>query len=197
VSDDATKLEKAKAATKPSALSRACNEQEMRFAQAFVANGGDRIAALRTAGYDPKSKASGEAFARKLLGRPHVAQAIATISGNAALVAKHVEAHRPEDAPPVATADELVRFWTDVVRMGEMKDPAAMRVRLRASENLARHHGILVDKNEQAAPITINANAGSSSDAPSDGLHVSISFVDNGRGPREPAAIDATPKGDA
>ena len=183
MSGDATKLEKAKAATKPSALSRACNEQEMRFAQAFVANGGDRLAALRAAGYNPKDAASGGALARKLTGRPHVAQAIAALSGNAALVAKHVEALRPEDAAPVASPDELERFWTDVMRGIVTGEAPLLRVRIRASELLAQRHGMLEGKD--ITPVVVN-NSGDG------GVSVKVEVVRNGRVP----VIDATPKDD-
>lgn len=187
MTDASEKLEKAKAATSSRATpARAISEQEMRFASALVANGGDRLAALRESGYAVKDAATGGAMARKLLARPQVAQAIAAMTNGAQLVRKHAEALRPEDAPPVASGDEVIRFWTDVMRGTVRTDAAQLRLQLRASENLARHLGILVEKNEQAPPVIVQSGDG--------GMRVAISFVDNGRAPREllPESIDAT-----
>lgn len=182
-------LEKAKAATSSSASPRALSAQEARFAEAFVRLNGDGLAALREADYKMKSADSARSFLRKLMRRPQVAQAIAAMSDGAKLVRKHREALTPDRAPDVASADEVLRCWTDLMRGVVPGDPAALRVQLRASENLARHLGLLVEKNEQAPPVIVNANAEGDG-----GMRVSISFVDNGRAAPEllPASIDAT-----
>lgn len=186
MTDPAEKLESAKAALRSPTPARRASEQELLFAHAYVELAGDGPAALKAAGYRMTTRESEGAMVRKLKSRPHVAQAIAEATTDPSLIRKHREALSPSHAPLVAGADEVRRFWTDVMRGTVKKDPAELRVMLRASENLARHLGILVEKNEQAPPVIVQGGDG--------GMRVAISFVDNGRAPPEalPESIDAS-----
>lgn len=181
-------LEKAKAAVKSTEPTRVCSEQEMRFAQAYVNLNGDGPAALKAAGYNTKTRESATAMVRKLRNRPHVAQAIAIASNGAKLIRKHREALAPENAPDVATGDEVLRFLTDVMRGVAEGDAAKLRVQLRAAEHLARHHGIIVDRGE-TAPVVVQTGGDEG------GTRVILKLVENRRGPRElieAGAIDTT-----
>ena len=180
-------FEKAKTALKSPTPERVCSEQEMRFAQAFVNLNGDGPAALKAAGYNMKNRESAAAMVRKLKQRPHVAQAIALASNGAKLVRKHREALAPENAPDVATGDEVLRFLTDVMRGVVEGDAAKVRVQLRAAEHLARHHGIIVDRNETAPVVVQTGNEDG-------GVRVILKLVDNKRGPEllEAGAIETT-----
>lgn len=170
---------------------RALSEREERFVLAFVRLAGDRYAALVEAGYATTNREAMRSQANKLLARPAVAHAISVASGGTTVVnRKHHEALRPEWAAPVATSDEVLRYWTDVMRGTVAPD----RTKLRASELLAKHHGILVERGETAPPVIVNA---SSEDG--GGMRVVVQLIDNGRAPRallEGAAVDATPTGE-
>lgn len=187
MADTKEAFEKAKTALKSPTPERVCSEQEMRFAQAFVNLNGDGPAALKAAGYNMKNRESAAAMVRKLKQRPHVAQAIALASNGAKLVRKHREALAPENAPDVATGDEVLRFLTDVMRGVVEGDAAKVRVQLRAAEHLARHHGIIVDRNETAPVVVQTGNEDG-------GVRVILKLVDNKRGPEllEAGAIETT-----
>jgi len=192
MSERAEELHEAAVKAQHGVSMRPLTKREERFVLAYVRLAGDRYAALEEAGYASGNKESMRSAANKLLARPHVAHAISVSSGGAAPVKRvHHEAQRPEWATPIATSDEVLRFWTSTMRGETPPD----RAKLRASEMLAKHLGLLVERGETAPPVIVNA----SSNDDGGGMRVTVQIIDNGRAPRsllEGAAIDATPTGE-
>lgn len=127
--------------------------KEERFVESFMgAAEGNATRAAELAGYKARTRAALQDLARKLAKKERIRAAIAS---------------RAAADPLVLTREELQQFWSSVVR-GDMFErltpegqsitaPAAMRERIKASELLARTHGMFRDSAgpPPTAPVVI------------------------------------------
>jgi hypothetical protein len=127
--------------------------KEERFVESFMGEAeGNATRAAELAGYKARSRPALQDFARKLAKKERIRAAIAA---------------RAAADPRVLTREELQQFWSSVVR-GDMFErltpegtsvtaPAAMRERIKASELLARTHGMFRDSvgPPPTAPVVI------------------------------------------